>query len=124
MTNLNDSGSGSFRDAVSASHRTVVFDVAGYIKLSSAVSVKSDITIDGTTAPDRASASWPGRCRSRTPPTTSSAMCASVRAPSTRTATKRALPDGEPQSVDDEPVSVPLGESLDRDRPHRIIDNG
>ncbi|GAA4629442.1 hypothetical protein GCM10023196_050380 [Actinoallomurus vinaceus] len=51
VTNLNDSGSGSFRDAVSASHRIVVFDVAGYIKLSSAVSVKGDITIDGTTAP-------------------------------------------------------------------------
>jgi hypothetical protein len=51
VTNLNDSGSGSFRDAVSAAHRTVVFDVAGYIELSSAVSVKSDITIDGTTAP-------------------------------------------------------------------------
>ena len=51
VTNLNDSGSGSFRDAVSASHRIVVFDVGGYITLSSAVSVKSDITIDGTTAP-------------------------------------------------------------------------
>lgn len=53
VTNLNDSGSGSFRDAVSASHRTVVFDVGGYVTLSSAVSVKSDITIDGTTAPGR-----------------------------------------------------------------------
>lgn len=51
VTNLNDAGSGSFRDAVSASHRTVVFDVAGYVKLASAVSVQSDITIDGTTAP-------------------------------------------------------------------------
>jgi len=51
VTNLNDSGSGSFRDAVSASHRIVVFDVGGYISLSSAVSVKSDITIAGQTAP-------------------------------------------------------------------------
>jgi hypothetical protein len=51
VTNLNDSGSGSFRDAVSASHRMVVFDVGGYIKLSAAVSVKSDLTIDGSTAP-------------------------------------------------------------------------
>jgi hypothetical protein len=51
VTNLNDSGSGSFRDAVSASNRIVVFDVAGYVKLASAVSVKSNITIDGTTAP-------------------------------------------------------------------------
>lgn len=51
VTNLNDSGSGSFRDAVSGSNRTVVFDVGGYISLDSAVSVKSNITIDGTTAP-------------------------------------------------------------------------
>jgi len=51
VTNLNDSGSGSFRDAVRVSHRTVVFDVGGYITLSSAVSVASDITIEGDTAP-------------------------------------------------------------------------
>jgi hypothetical protein len=51
VTNLNDSGSGSFRDAVSASHRIVVFDVGGYINLSSAVSVKSNLTIAGQTAP-------------------------------------------------------------------------
>ncbi|MER7281780.1 RICIN domain-containing protein [Dactylosporangium sp. NPDC000244] len=51
VTNLNDSGSGSFRDAVSASNRIVVFDVGGYITLSSAVSVKSNLTIAGQTAP-------------------------------------------------------------------------
>ncbi|WP_433058646.1 RICIN domain-containing protein [Dactylosporangium sp. CS-033363] len=51
VTNLNDSGSGSFRDAVSASNRIVVFDVGGYIGLSSAVSVKSNLTIAGQTAP-------------------------------------------------------------------------
>ncbi|KAG8169473.1 hypothetical protein KVR01_000218 [Diaporthe batatas] len=51
VTNLNDSGSGSFRDCVSASNRIVVFDVAGYIKLSSAVSLSSHLTIDGSTAP-------------------------------------------------------------------------
>jgi hypothetical protein len=51
VTNVNDSGSGSFRDAVSASNRTVVFDVGGYINLSSAVSVKSNLTIAGQTAP-------------------------------------------------------------------------
>ncbi|MFI5909163.1 RICIN domain-containing protein [Dactylosporangium sp. NPDC051541] len=51
VTNLNDSGSGSFRDAVSASNRIVVFDVGGYISLSSAVSVKSNLTIAGQTAP-------------------------------------------------------------------------
>jgi hypothetical protein len=51
VTNLNDSGTGSFRDAVSASHRIVVFDVGGYVTLSSAVPVSSDITIAGQTAP-------------------------------------------------------------------------
>ncbi|WBO68658.1 hypothetical protein [Streptomyces camelliae] len=51
VTNLSDSGSGSFRDAVSAPHRTVVFDVGGYITLNSAVSVADDITIEGDTAP-------------------------------------------------------------------------
>lgn len=51
VTNLNDSGSGSFRDAVSQSHRIIDFQVGGYILLSSAVSVKSDLTIEGDTAP-------------------------------------------------------------------------
>jgi pectate lyase len=51
VTNLNDSGPGSFRDAVSAPHRTVVFDVGGYIALKSVVSVSSDLTIAGQTAP-------------------------------------------------------------------------
>jgi pectate lyase len=51
VTNLNDSGSGSFRDAVSKSNRIIVFDVGGYIELSSAVSLSSSLTIDGTTAP-------------------------------------------------------------------------
>ena len=51
VTNLNDGGPGSFRDAVSSSNRTVVFDVGGYINLASAVSVKSNLTIAGQTAP-------------------------------------------------------------------------
>ena len=51
VTNLDDSGAGSFRDAVSAGNRIVVFDVGGYIVLKSAVSVKSNLTIAGQTAP-------------------------------------------------------------------------
>ena len=51
VTTLNDSGSGSFRDAVSASNRIIVFDVGGYISLSSAISAKSDLTIAGQSAP-------------------------------------------------------------------------
>lgn len=51
VTNLNDSGAGSFRDAVSASNRFVVFDVGGYINLDSVVPVASNITIAGQTAP-------------------------------------------------------------------------
>ena len=51
VTNLNDTGVGSFRDAVSASNRIVVFDVGGYVILASPVSVKSNITIAGQTAP-------------------------------------------------------------------------
>jgi hypothetical protein len=51
VTNLSDAGSGSFRDAVSSANRIVVFDVSGYITLINAVSVKSNITIAGQTAP-------------------------------------------------------------------------
>ncbi len=51
VTNLNDSGTGSFRDAVSKSNRIVVFDVSGYIQLKTAVSISSNITIAGQTAP-------------------------------------------------------------------------
>lgn len=51
VTNLNDAGAGSFRDAVSASNRIIVFDVSGYITLKTAVSAKSNLTIAGQTAP-------------------------------------------------------------------------
>ncbi len=51
VTNLNDSGAGSFRDAVSQSHRKIVFDVTGTISLKSAVSAKSNLTIEGDAAP-------------------------------------------------------------------------
>jgi hypothetical protein len=68
VTNLNDSGSGSFRDAVSQSNRVfskttrvhfsmlilskiVVFAVGGVINISSRIVVSNHITIAGQTAP-------------------------------------------------------------------------
>lgn len=51
VATLDDSGPGSFRDAVSKGKRIVVFDVGGYIDLKSNISVASDITILGQSAP-------------------------------------------------------------------------
>lgn len=53
VTNLNDSGSGSFREALEADGpRTVVFRVAGVITLSSMINVTHPyLTIAGQTAP-------------------------------------------------------------------------
>lgn len=51
VTNLQDSGKGSLRDAVSEPNRTVVFDVGGIIRVKESIKVKSNITIAGQTAP-------------------------------------------------------------------------
>ncbi|KAF4446141.1 pectate lyase C [Fusarium austroafricanum] len=51
VTNLNDSGKGSLRDAVSKPNRIVVFDVGGIIKISDRIVVSKNIYIAGQTAP-------------------------------------------------------------------------
>ncbi|MFT3737802.1 MAG: autotransporter-associated beta strand repeat-containing protein [Breznakibacter sp.] len=51
VTNLNDSGTGSLRDAVSQSNRIVVFDVAGVIKINSVLVFSANLYIAGQTAP-------------------------------------------------------------------------
>ncbi|OQP40034.1 hypothetical protein A4H97_17610 [Niastella yeongjuensis] len=51
VTNLNNSGAGSLRDAVSAPNRIVVFDVAGVIKITSRIVVSANIYLAGQTAP-------------------------------------------------------------------------
>ncbi|KAM5341237.1 hypothetical protein ACJ41O_015346 [Fusarium nematophilum] len=51
VTNLNDSGSGSLRDALSKPNRIVVFEVGGVIKITGRMIVSSNIYIAGQTAP-------------------------------------------------------------------------
>ncbi|MBQ1665756.1 MAG: fibronectin type III domain-containing protein, partial [Bacteroidaceae bacterium] len=51
VTNLNDSGTGSLRDAVSQPNRIVVFDVSGVIKISSRIGFAKNLYVAGQTAP-------------------------------------------------------------------------
>jgi hypothetical protein len=51
VTNLNNSGAGSLRDAVSSPNRIVVFDVAGVIRISERIIVSNNVYLAGQTAP-------------------------------------------------------------------------
>lgn len=53
VTNLNDSGPGSFREAISADNRMIVFRVSGTISLASPLSFanRKNLTVSGQTAP-------------------------------------------------------------------------
>ena len=51
VTNLNDSGTGSFREAVKSGNKIIIFDVAGVIALKSDLKFADNITILGQTAP-------------------------------------------------------------------------
>ena len=51
VTNLNDSGTGSLRDAVSQPNRIVVFDVSGVIRINSRITFAKNLYVAGQTAP-------------------------------------------------------------------------
>ncbi len=51
VTNLNDTGPGSLRDAVSAPDRIVVFDVGGVINITDRIVIHKNVTVAGQTAP-------------------------------------------------------------------------
>ena len=51
VTNLNDTGAGSLRDAVSQPNRIVVFDVAGVINIKSRIVFSRNLYVAGQTAP-------------------------------------------------------------------------
>ena len=51
VTNLNDSGTGSLRDAVSQPNRIVVFDVGGVIRINTRIVFAKNLYVAGQTAP-------------------------------------------------------------------------
>ena len=51
VTNLNDTGTGSLRDAVSQPNRIVVFDVSGVIRINSRLVFAKNLYVAGQTAP-------------------------------------------------------------------------
>ena len=51
VTNLNDTGAGSLRDAVSQPNRIVVFDVGGVIRINSRIVFSKNLYVAGQTAP-------------------------------------------------------------------------
>lgn len=51
VTNLNNDGAGSLRDAVSSPNRIVVFDVSGVINISSRIVFAKNLYVAGQTAP-------------------------------------------------------------------------
>ena len=62
VTNLNASGAGSLADAVSKSGRIIVFDVGGVINITGAsITIASNITIAGQTAPGEGITIYGGR---------------------------------------------------------------
>lgn len=53
VTSLEDSGTGTLREGVNKPHRTIVFDISGVIRLKSRLTIASNITIAGQTAPGK-----------------------------------------------------------------------
>ncbi len=51
VTNLNDSGTGSLRDAISQPNRIIIFDVSGVINISSRLVFSNNLYVAGQTAP-------------------------------------------------------------------------
>jgi hypothetical protein len=51
ITNLNDGGPGSFRDAVSEPNRIIVFEVGGVIQLNERLTFSENLTIAGQSSP-------------------------------------------------------------------------